>query len=113
MFKYLKKYILFDEYSVRFILVMFIWYYIDLEYLDEIFNIIDNIKNDKYYVRMAIAWLISICYVKYEDITMKYLKNTKLDDFTYNKSIQKIIESNQVSSYKKNEIKNMKRLGSL
>lgn len=109
MFNYIKKYIGSSEFGIRFMLVMFIWYYIDIEYLNSIFSIIDEVKSDKYYVKMAIAWLISSFYIKYEEDTFTYLKITKIDDFTYNKSIQKIIESKQVSSEKKEILKSMKR----
>lgn len=109
MFNYIKKYIDSSEFGIRFMLVMLIWYYIDIEYLNSIFSIIDEVKSDKYYVKMAISWLISIMYIKYEKETLDYLKTTKIDDFTYNKSIQKIIESKQVSDIKKESLANMKR----
>ena len=40
---------------------------------------------------------------------MEYLKNNKLDDFTYNKALQKIIESKRVKNEEKEIIKKMKR----
>ena len=110
MFEYIKKYINSSEYSIRFMLVMFIWYYADLEYLNEIFSIIDKIESDKYYVKMAIAWLLSSLFIKYEDYTLDYLKKTKIDNFTYNKTIQKIIESKQINEEKKEHLKKMKRV---
>ncbi len=58
---------------------------------------------------MAIAWLISMCYIKFKGRTLTYLKNNKLDDWTYNKAIQKIIESNRVSIEDKNLLRGMKR----
>jgi len=58
---------------------------------------------------MAVAWLISMCYVKFEQETLKYLNSNDLDNFTYNKALQKIIESNRVDIEKKNIIKNMKK----
>jgi hypothetical protein len=59
---------------------------------------------------MAIAWGLSVCFVKFKDATMAMLKNNNLDDFTYNKALQKIVESNRVSAYDKNLIKSMKRV---
>ena len=46
---------------------------------------------------------------KNEEKTREFLKNNKLDDFTYNKSLQKMIESNRVSKEVKDELKKMKR----
>ena len=58
---------------------------------------------------MAVAWLISIAYVKQKEKTLEYLKNNQLDDFTHNKAIQKIIESYRVSQKEKEFIKTLKR----
>ena len=58
---------------------------------------------------MAIAWLVSVCFVKYRNKTFKYLNDNKLNRFTYNKSIQKIIESYRVSLEDKEILRSMKR----
>ena len=58
---------------------------------------------------MSVAWLISICYIKYKKETLEYLKENKLNKFTYNKAIQKIIESKQVSDLEKTKLKSMKQ----
>lgn len=98
-----------DEFALRFMLVMFLNYYIDLKYLDKIFKIIDEIKKDDYYVQMAIAWFLSISFIKYPEVTSKYLNVCNLEKFTYNKTIQKIIESKQVDNDVKIEIKKLKK----
>lgn len=95
------------SYARRFSYVLLLNYYTEEKYLETIFNLC-NIENNDYYVNMAIAWLISICYIKYKEQTLNYLKNNKLNKFTYNKSIQKIIESKQVSKEEKEVLKNMK-----
>ena len=58
---------------------------------------------------MAVAWAISVCYVKFEKETMALLLDNALDDFTYNKSLQKITESFRVSKEDKARIRKMKR----
>jgi len=95
------------SYARRFSYVLLLNYYTEEKYLDTIFNLC-NIENNDYYVNMAISWLISICYIKYKEKTLEYLKNNKLNKFTYNKSIQKIIESKQVNKKEKEVLKNMK-----
>ena len=40
---------------------------------------------------------------------MEYLKNNALDDFTYNKALQKIIESYRITKEDKEIIRNMKK----
>ena len=92
----------------RFGYVLLLNYYVEDKYIDFIFKSINNYK-DEYYVKMAISWLISICYIKYKDKTLEFLKNNKLDKFTYNKSRQKIIESSRVSIDEKNMLRTMKK----
>lgn len=109
-FKYLCKYKNSkEEFTLRFILVMFLNYYIDIKYLFKIFEIIQRIKKDDYYVKMAIAWFLSMSYIKYKKETLNYLNNSNLDDWTYNKTLQKIIESRQISDAEKKVIKGLKR----
>ncbi|MGG2107843.1 DNA alkylation repair protein [Lysinibacillus pakistanensis] len=97
------------EYEVRFGVVMLLNYFIDHQYIQCVLNIINAIKHEGYYVKMAVAWAISICYVKDPLVTMNYLRNNSLDDFTYHKALQKITESNRVEKEAKNLIRQMKR----
>ena len=62
-----------------------------------------------YYARMAMAWMISICFIKFPEKTMEYLKQSKLDNWTYNKSLQKTIESLRVDKETKDVLHSMKR----
>jgi len=94
-------------FSIRVGLVLLLDYYIESKYLNKIFKICDQIDNKDYYVLMAIAWLISICYIKYPKETYNYLLNNNLDDWTYNKAISKIIESRRISN--KDELRKLKR----
>ena len=58
---------------------------------------------------MAIAWLISEAYIKQKEKTLKFIENNKLNNFTHNKAIQKIIESYRVSKEEKKFVKTLKR----
>lgn len=108
--EYINKLITKDnEWTRRFCFVILLDYYIESPYLEKIFYLCDHYNNDKYYVNMAIAWLISICYIKRKEQTIIYLNNNKLDKFTHNKAIQKIIESNRISKEEKSKIKLLKR----
>ncbi len=93
----------------RFILVSLLNFYIEDKYLDNIFKIIEKIKSDEYYVNMAKAWLLSICYIKFKDETFTYLKKSNLDSWTINKTVQKIREATRVSKEEKNKILILKR----
>lgn len=110
MWNYLQKYINSKkEFELRFLVVMMMDYYLNDEYIDKVFKNINQIHHDGYYVKMGIAWLISVAFVKYESKTREFLQSSTLDDFTYNKSLQKIIESNRVEKEVKDEIRKMKR----
>ena len=117
MWNFLGQYINSDkEYEIRFALVMYLNYFLTDEYIDEILQKIDKIENKEYYVQMAIAWLVSFAYIKQREKTEVFLQKNNLDEFTQNKSIQKICESYRVSKedkervrkYKKGEYKNVK-----
>ena len=103
---YLKSY---NEFEIRFAVVIILNYYITEDYIDLVLKTLDNIKHDGYYVKMAVAWAISMCFIKFEEKTMAYLKDNSLDDFTYNKSLQKICESHRIDKNTKELIKSMKR----
>ena len=98
-----------EEFELRFAIVMLFDYYIDDDHINMILDICDKVKHEGYYVKMAVAWTISICLVKYYDVTKSYLNSCNLDDFTYNKSLQKAIESYRISEKQKNELRKMKR----
>lgn len=97
------------EYYVRFAIVMIIFYFVETEYIDRVLKILNEVKHDGYYVKMAVGWAVSICYIKFPEQTERFLKNNKLDDFTYNKALQKIIESNRTDKETKELIRGMKR----
>lgn len=97
------------EYEVRFGVVMSLFYFIDEEHIDELLSLLDHISHEAYYVKMAVAWAVSFCFIKFPDKTMDFLKESSLDNFTYNKSLQKIIESYRVDKETKSLIRSMKR----
>ena len=98
------------EYYVRFSLVMILNYYLKEEYLDEIYDIIQKIKLDKYYVKMAQAWLLSYLIIDYYDKTIAFLEKNYLDNFVYQKALSKAIESKQISEDKKQVLRKMKKI---
>lgn len=109
-FKEIKKYLKDKNTWInRFGYVLLLNYYIEDKYIDEIFKLCEN-YSDEYYVKMSIAWLISMCYIKYKNKTIEYLNTNKLDKWTYNKAIQKIMESNRVPKIEKEKLKRMKKI---
>lgn len=106
----IKEYLKSDNpWIIRFGLVLLLAHYINDDYIDKALVLANEVTNDHYYVKMANAWLISICYIKYRDKTNEFLLNTKIDDWTYNKSISKIRDSYRVSKEDKDFLLTIKK----
>lgn len=97
------------EFEIRFAYVMLLNYFVNENYIDQCLNLIDEFKDTRYYAQMACAWALSICYVRFPQKTLVYLEKSKLDNWTFNKGIQKICESLRVDKKTKNMLKCMKR----
>lgn len=98
-----------NEFAVRFGVILLMDYFICDEYVALLFPLFDGVRHEGYYVKMALAWAVSVCYVKYPALTEEYLGNCRLDDWTYNKALQKITESRRVDAETKEKIRAMKR----
>ena len=110
MWEFLQEYLHSEkEFEIRFGLVQLLNYYVKQEYLAYVLKEIDSISHKAYYVQMAQAWAISICYREFPKETEPFLKQNHLDDFTYNKALQKITESLKVSKAEKEYIRSLKR----
>ncbi len=109
-FQYFKKYLnCKEEFKIRVALIVYLNFYIEENYLTEIFNLIDTLTIDKYYVNMGMAWLLCECFTKYREETLKFLLKSKINTFTFNKTISKIKESYRVSSEDKLYLNTLKR----
>lgn len=63
-----------------------------------------------YYAQMAAAWLTAECFVTFPYRTMAFLKENRMDRFTYNKALSKICESRTPSDEVKQLVKTMKKI---
>lgn len=97
------------EFEVRFAVVMLLNYFVEEKFIEIVLRLFNDIKHDGYYVNMAVAWAVSICFIKFPEKTMKFLQENELDDITYNKALQKITESFRVDQETKTVIRQMKR----
>ena len=100
-----------DEFKQRVVAVMLMTYYLTDEYIDMTLKVLDNLKNEKYYCKMAVAWAIATAWAKQREKTYCYMLdgNNTLDDWSYNKAIQKMLESYRVSDEDKVMLRKMKR----
>ena len=110
LWEYLKTWMCADkEYEIRFGVVMAMQYFLEEAYLPEFLQLCDKIHHEGYYVKMAVAWALSVYFIKYQDKVMPYLDNNNLDNFTYNKAIQKAIESYRITDKQKDFLRKMKK----
>ena len=97
------------EFKVRVGLVLLLGY-VEPDYLNVIFDRAESLKNrEEYYIKMAIAWLIAECFIKYPEETMSYLEVSKLEKWTFNKAISKICDSYRVEPDVKTYLKTLRR----
>lgn len=73
-------------------------------------NVVTLLKsgiNDKYYVKMAIAWCYSEAFIREYDFMKEFILSID-DKFVRNKSIQKACESFRLTLEEKNELRGLK-----
>lgn len=109
-FSYLQKYVNSENaYEVRFAVVAVLAHFVDGQFLERVLDLLNHVRHEDYYVKMAVAWAVSVCFVKFPERTKLFLQKNELDDFTQNKSIQKIRESFRADKADKEEILKWKR----
>ena len=99
-------------YEVRFAVVATLNHFLEMDCLAAVFERANQIaarRLGEYYVDMSLAWLVAEAFIRFPDATLKFLERNDFDDFTFNKSLQKIVESRRVDEATKNEIRRLKR----
>ena len=98
------------EFAVRVGLVLLKCYYVNYDYLAVIFDRVEGLaEREEYYIRMAIAWLLAECFIKYPEVTLAYMRVSGLPKWTYNKTISKICDSYRVDVETKEMLRKMRR----
>lgn len=98
-----------QEFEQRVVAVMLMDHFLVEEYIDRVLAVWDSLKHEGYYCKMGVAWGIATAYAKFPEKTHAFMQNNHLDSFTYNKAIQKMIESYRIPEQKKAVLRNMKR----
>lgn len=97
------------EFDVRFAVVMLMQYYTSEPYAAGTIDALCKVRHEGYYVKMAVAWALSVCLIKYRTQVLSVIERGLLDDFTHNKTIQKCCESYRVSNEDKKYLRSLKR----
>lgn len=98
-----------EEFRSRVGLVIILNHFISLNNLNIIFETLNKIQSDKFYINMAEAWLICEMYIKFPKETKEFFKKNNLNKFTQNKAISKIHDSYRVSCKDKEFLKGFRK----
>lgn len=98
------------EFAVRVGLVALLNFYVQPDYLAMIFDRVEGLaKREEYYIRMAIAWLVAECFIKFPEETLGYLQASRLPKWTFNKAISKMCESLRVAPEVKEYLRTLRK----
>jgi len=97
------------EFMQRVVAILLMSHFLVDEYIDQVLEMMNRLQCREYYTEMGIAWCVATAYAKYPLETQSFMENNKLTDWTYNKSIQKMIESFRITEENKQRLRTMKR----
>ena len=97
------------EFISRVGLIIILSHFVSDKNLDTIFEVLNKIKSDLFYINMAEAWLICELYIDYPKETKNFIKKNNLNKFTQNKAISKIHDSYRVSKEEKEVLKSYRK----
>lgn len=92
-----------SEFGMRFAAVMTMCNYLDDDHVDRILELVSSKKHDGYYYKMAVAWCLSFCYIKYPEKTEPFIFGLEKDVMTM--AVRKICDSYRVDADDKERLK--------
>lgn len=94
-----------QEFEVRFAVVMLLAHFSKEEWLPRTLEQLKTVNHPGYYVKMAVGWAVSVCYVHDPAYTWEWLNRVQLDIETERMAIQKIMDSRRVTGADRERIK--------
>ena len=98
-----------EEFISRVGLIIILNHFISKENLNIIFDTLNKIQSELFYINMAEAWLVCEMYIKFPKETKEFIKKNNLSKFTQNKAISKIHDSYRVSKEEKEILSNFRK----
>ncbi|MCI9041851.1 DNA alkylation repair protein [Dubosiella newyorkensis] len=98
-----------NEFDQRFAYTSFLMHFKEESDFETISQRIQKYKASNYYTQMALAWLLSEWLIKDFEKTIAFMETLNLDPFTYNKALQKTIESKRTPIDIKKRCSTLKR----
>lgn len=95
-------------YTKRYAIGVLLSFYLDSHFDIEHLKLVSDIKSDKYYINMMIAWYFATAIAKQPKHAIPYIEQRKLDKWTHNKAITKACESFRVDDNTKSYLKTLR-----
>jgi hypothetical protein len=87
---------------------MLMSFYLNDEFIPEMLDLVAGIRSEEYYINMMIAWYFATALAKQYDAALPVIQERRLEKWTYNKAIQKAIESYRVGDDVKAYLRTLK-----
>ncbi len=97
------------EFRKRFGLVMLMEYFADAPWAGATLAVYRRFSHPGYYARMGAAWGLATLWLKQRPAALALLQDGVWDDFTHNKAIQKLRESDRISAEDKALVATLRR----
>lgn len=89
------------EFEARFAAVMLLWYFAGPEHLEQSLALYARLRQPGLYARLAAAWGYAVFAATDFERTLAAMEAARLDDFTWNKALQKMRESRRLTPEQK------------
>lgn len=97
-----------EEYTVRFGVILLMDYFLTPEETAWTAERLTVIRDERYYVRMAVAWCLAEMAVHDPQQVLNILRERKLDAFTHGKTIEKMGQSRRISPQLRQQARELK-----
>ena len=87
---------------------MLMMHFLEEDFAPEYPEMVAGVRSEEYYVNMMIAWYFATALAKQWDEIIPYIENNRLDTRTHNKTIQKAVESNRITSEQKDYLRGLR-----
>lgn len=95
-------------YTIRYGIGVYMSMFLDENFKPEYLSEIASIKSEEYYVNMMIAWYFATALAKQWEKTVPFIEEKRLEEWTYNKTIQKAVESYRITPEQKTYLRSLK-----
>lgn len=97
-----------QTYTIRFGIGMLMGHFLDEDFDVSYLDMVANVTEEDYYVRMMAAWYFATALTKQYETTIPILEQKRLAPWVHNKTIQKACESYRISPEIKTYLKELK-----